>query len=203
MKWKLTPNEEDTHGEWARRPVIIPAGPSIMVIGPDGVGKTTVVEELSSRLGIPTFKFPSEQEVFRKGQRGQLLFDLGLAHFLQQTGYRFIADRGYPCEWVYSGVFRRDTDIDTLGLIDAKHAEIGTKILYLYSSVLPAEKDELVPDEFYWNVKEGYDRFARWTKCRIYPYDTAGSLHLTGDERKYHEFLAVAKLLKLISEENP
>lgn len=190
-------------GHWARRPLIIPSGPNIMVVGPDGVGKTTIVEELSERLGIPSFKFPSEQEVFRKGQRGQLLFDLGLAHFLQQTGLRYISDRGYPCEWVYAGVFDRETDVDTLRTIDQKHAEIGTKILYLYSSVLPEEKDELVPDEFYFKVKNGYDRFVCWTQCRVYQYDTAGSLHLTGDERRHHDFLATAKLLGMISEENP
>lgn len=202
----LSPDAEDFHrgagdDQWARRPIIIPAGPNILVVGPDGVGKTTIVEQLSERLGIPSFKFPSEQEVFKKGQRGQLLFDLGLAHFLKQTGLRFIADRGYPCEWVYAGVFERETDLDTLLAIDEVHASIGTKILYLYSSVLPSEQDELVPDEFYWKVKGGYDRFAEWTDCRIYPYDTAGSLHLSGDERKHHEFLATAKLLKLISED--
>lgn len=197
-------NDEDFHkGNWARRPIIIPAGPNIMVVGPDGVGKTTIVEELSTRLGIPSFKFPSEQEVFKKGQRGQLLFDLGLAYFLKQTELRFISDRGYPCEWVYSSIFGRETDVDTLGVIDRIHADMGTKILYLYSSVLPSEQDELVPDEFYFKVKDGYDRFAQWTQCRVYPYDTAGSLHLEGDARRHHEFLATARLLGMIAEEEP
>jgi hypothetical protein len=200
--WTMKFDEEDINGVWARRPLIIPAGPNILVVGPDGVGKTTIVEELSDRLGIPSFKFPSEQEVFKKGQRGQLLFDLGLAHFLKQTGLRFISDRGYPCEWVYSAVFGRESDVATLEAIDQTHASIGTKILYLYSSVLPEEKDELVPDEFYFRVKDGYDQFAKWTKCRVYPYDTAGSLHLDGDERRHYEFLATAKLLNMISEEN-
>lgn len=199
-------NDEDFHlnggGEqWARRPLIIPAGPNILVVGPDGAGKTTIVEEISTRLGIPSFKFPGEQEVFKRGQGGQLLFDLGLAHFLKQTGLRFISDRGYPCEWVYSGVFKRETDLDVLKMIDEVHASIGTKILYLYSSVLPEEKDELVPDEYYWTIKRAYDSFTGWTRCRVYQYDTAGSLHLSGDERRHYEFLRVGRLLGMIAEE--
>lgn len=204
-KWgELGPDSEDIHkGGWARRPIIIPAGPSIMVVGPDGVGKTTICEELSTRLGIPTFKFPKEADVFRHGAGSQLTFDLGLAYFMEQTGLRYISDRGYPCEWVYSGVFDRVTDHETLWAIDDVHARIGTKILYLYSSVLPEEKDELVPDEFYWKVKDGYDQFMKWTDCRVYSYDTAGSLHLKGDERRHHEFLNVARLLGMISDPDP
>lgn len=199
-------NDEDFHldgegGQWARRPIIIPAGPSILVVGPDGAGKTTIVEELSTRLGIPSFKFPAEAAVFKQGQQDQLLFDLGLVHFLTQTGLRFISDRAYPCEWVYAGVFGRETDTELLHTIDQLHASIGTKILYLYSSVVPEERDELVAPEYYWKVKEGYDRFMDWTDCRIYPWDTAKSLHLAGDERKHFEFLNVARLLGMISEE--
>ncbi len=165
--------------EWAKRPMIVPRGPSVLIVGPDGVGKTSIAGRLSEMTLVPTFKFPAEHEVFRMGQRSQLLFDLGLAHFLAQTGYRFISDRAYPCEWVYARVFGRETDQTLLSMIDDIHRDIKTKILYLYSSVQPVEPDELVPTERYWDVKRGYDEFCDWTDCEVWKYDTSRTMHMT------------------------
>lgn len=170
--------------EWAMKPRIMRAGPSILVVGPDGVGKTTVARRMSELTGIPTFKCPSEKRIFREGGRASLAFDYTLTHFLAQTRYRFISDRAYPCELVYSKVFGRETDWELLNRIDEAHANLGTKILYLYSSVLPTEPDELVPAERHWEVKSGYDYFRIWSDCMIYSYDTAQSLHLSGRERE-------------------
>lgn len=170
--------------EWAHKPRIIRRGPSILIVGPDGVGKTTVAKRMSELTGIPTFKCPSEKRIFREGGRSSLAFDYTLTHFLQQTGYRFISDRSYPCEFVYSRIFCRETDANLLGLIDERHANLGTKILYLHSSKLPEHEDDLVPADRYWDVKRGYDRFMEWTACSVVQYDTAQSLHLTGRVRE-------------------
>lgn len=167
---------DETGLEWELKPRIMSAGPSILVIGPDGVGKTTIVSGLVRRLGIPSFKFPSEKEIFRTGGRSSLVFDYGLTHFLKQTQYRFISDRGYPCEWVYSRVFARETDSELLSFIDTQHALLGTKILYLYSSVLPFEEDDIVPMERYWDVKNAYDDFLNYTECDVITIDTAEML---------------------------
>lgn len=182
----ITDTAPDGDGaEWAMKPRIMRAGPSILIVGPDGVGKTTVARRMSELTGIPTFKCPSEKRIFREGGRSSLSFDYTLTHFLAQTGYRFISDRAYPCEWVYSRVFGRETDAPLLEEIDVAHANLGTWILYLYASVQPTEPDELVPTERYWDVKRGYDDFAdRWTDCRVVRYDTSQSLHLSGRERE-------------------
>jgi hypothetical protein len=139
--------------------IVVPKGPSVIVIGPDGVGKTTVCARMSEMTGIPVWKCPSEKTIFRGGganpkfmEGGSLVFDFQLAYLLSQTGYRIISDRGYPCERVYAQVFGRKTDDALLTAIDQSHAEHGTRILYLYSSVLPAWEDDLVPSARYWDV---------------------------------------------------
>jgi GTPase SAR1 family protein len=146
---------------------------SVIVVGPDGVGKTTVVKELSRRLKIPSFKCPSEKEIFRTGGRSSLVFDYTLTHFLRQTGFSFVSDRGHPCEWVYSSVFGRETDMEMLSMIDTQHALLGTRVLYLYSSVLPFEEDDIVPSERYYDIRDAYDNFMGWTECNVTAMDTA------------------------------
>lgn len=184
--WDTAPDGDGV--EWALKPRIMRAGPSVLIVGPDGVGKTTVARRMSELTGIPTFKCPSEKRIFREGGRSSLAFDYTLTHFLEQTGFRFISDRGYPCEWVYSRVFGRETDTPLLEDIDIAHARLGTVILYLYASVQPSEPDELVPSEMYWPVKRGYDDFAEmWTDCTVVQYDTAQSLHLSGREREDYD----------------
>lgn len=150
--------------------------PSILVVGPDRVGKTTIVRHLSQILGVPSFKCPAEKAIFRDGGRSSLAFDYTLTHFLSQTGYRFISDRAYPCEWVYSKVFQRETDAVLLTKIDDMHAKLGTRILYLSSSVPPTESDDLVPAEKYEDVRMTYDDFCEWTAARVTAVDTAKML---------------------------
>lgn len=150
--------------------------PSVIVIGPDGVGKTTIVRRLSQMLGIPSFKCPSEKQIFRSGGKTSLTFDSTLVHFLEQTRFRFISDRGYPCEFSYSYVFGRETDIDLLRSIDTHHASLGTKILYLYSSILPFEEDDIVPMKRYSDIRNAYDNFVGWSECHVTAMDTAEML---------------------------
>lgn len=157
---------------WVNRPMIVPDGPSIIVEGPDRVGKTTVVQHISKMAHIPAFKCPSEKEIFKNGGAETLAFDLTLTHFLKQTNYRFVSDRGYPSERVYSRVFNRESADKMLSEIDYQHMQLGTKILYLYSSIEPTEKDDIVPDGMYHTIKREYDRFSTWTGCRVTAVDT-------------------------------
>lgn len=169
----------------------------MLVEGPDGVGKTTVTAGLAKCLGMETFKCPSESKIFRDGQDGALAFDFMLTKFLEQTGFRFVSDRSYVSEWVYANAFGRDTDWPTLEFIDAAHAELRSKVLYLYSSVQPAERDELVPPEKYWLVKSWYDRFCEWTTCDVVRYDTSITLDLPSSVRAAADVEACLKLLGL------
>jgi hypothetical protein len=181
-KTVITGTTRDGEGNlWALKPRIIPSGPCVLVVGPDRVGKTTLVQHMSSITKVPAFKCPSEKKIFKEGGRSSLAFDYTLTHFIQQTGYRFISDRAYPCEWTYSMVFERETDMDLLLLIDKAHANMGTKILYVYSSEPPKEEDDLVPSEKYWDVKNMYDRFCQWTDCEVVKVDTAKMLHAFQD----------------------
>lgn len=148
-------------------------GPSLLVVGPDRVGKTTLVRQLSRLTGVPTFKCPSEKQIFKEGGRSSLAFDYTLTHFIQQTGYRFISDRAYPCEWVYSQVFDRETDLELLRKIDQAHANLGTIILLVHSSVPPEEEDDLVAKEDYQKIYQKYGSFLGWTDCRVETVDTA------------------------------
>lgn len=177
MKTIITKTAPDGDGvQWALKPRIIPGGPSVLVVGPDRVGKTTLVQNMSKITSIPTFKCPSEKKIFYDGGRLSLSFDYMLTHFIEQTGYRFISDRAYPCEWVYSSIFDRETDMDMLLFIDEMHEKLGTKILYVYSSVIPAEEDDIVPSEKYWDVVAGYENFSSWTGCSVTVIDTASML---------------------------
>lgn len=153
-----------------------PSGPSIIVVGPDRVGKTTTVKNLAKLTGLPTFKAPAEKKIFKEGGRQSLAFDYTLTHFLSQTGTRFISDRGYPCEWVYAGVFDRDTDWDLLDSIDVQHGNLGTVIVYLWSSIVPTEEDDIVPKDMYWQVVDRYDEFCQRTTCRLVSYDCCDML---------------------------
>lgn len=182
MKTVITGTTKDGEGNvWALKPRIIPAGPSIFVIGPDRVGKTTLVQNMADITKIPTFKCPNEKEIFAVGGRSSLTFDYTLTKFIEQTGYRFISDRAYPCELVYSSVFDRETDYDLLIAIDEMHAKLGTKILYVYSSVIPTEEDDIVPSEKYWDVVAGYEYFKTWTDCTVTTIDTASMLQAYTD----------------------
>jgi hypothetical protein len=156
-------------------------GPSLLVVGPDRVGKTTLVRHLSRLTGIPSFKCPSEKQIFKDGGRSSLAFDYTLTHFMHQTGYRFISDRAYPCEWVYSRVFKRETDDRLLEMIDAAHANLNTKILYVHSMEEPQEEDDLVPKEMYWDVSLQYQSFAGWTGCDVTTVDTSRMLQAYRD----------------------
>lgn len=182
MKTIIHGTYTDGEGEvWAKKPRIIPEGPSLIVIGPDRVGKTTLVKHLSDLSGVPAFKCPSEKQIFKDGGRSSLVFDYSLTHFLSQTKYRFISDRGYPCEWVYSKVFNRDTDGQLLEMIDQAHAKLDTKILYVHSMEPPTEEDDLVPSDRYWDVSLGYQSFCMWTGCDVVQVDTSRMLQAYRD----------------------
>jgi GTPase SAR1 family protein len=191
MKTIIRDAAPDENGElWELKPRIISAGPSVLVIGPDRVGKTTLVGHISRKTGIPSFKCPAEKQIFKSGGRSSLAFDYTLTHFLAQTKYRFISDRAYPCEWVYSQVFDRGTDMELLRLIDDAHANMGTKILLVQSSVVPEEEDDLVSKEDYGRVWQQYGMFRNWTNCEVVAIDTVQMLRAYRDGGDISEYVA-------------
>ena len=147
----------------------------VMLVGVDMCGKTQIGQELSTRLGIPYFKPSDEKHTFVSNQ-SKFLFDLKYADtrmvdFLQQTGHSVIFDRGYPCEWVYSQVYNRETNIDALKYIDNVHSQMGTKIIVTYRSSylnITDDLDQTLKGDKLKKIEDLYRDFSKWTRCKIH-----------------------------------
>ena len=125
----------------------------IFMVGPDMSGKTQIAKELSRRIGVPYFKASSEHASFLSKDAKNDLFIDQLRHadprvydLLKQTGHSVIFDRGFPCEWVYSHVFIRETDQPFLLHMDKQWASLGAKIIFCHRSSYKGIIDDLDPN---------------------------------------------------------
>lgn len=145
----------------------------IVMEGPDRCGKTNIGNALAANLDIPYFKMTTEYENWRKkdGFINALRFDQTyIGQFLKQTKHSCIIDRNYASEFVYSAVFKRDTDAKVLLEVDRLFASFGTTyVLCLRRDYSKAEEDELVPKEKLIELDQRYKEFAMWTLCRVVP----------------------------------
>lgn len=151
----------------------------IILAGCDMTGKTQIAHELARRLNIPYFKASSEHEAFltsRNESRSELFLnqlryaDPRMLDFLKQTGHSVVKDRAFPCEYVYSGVFKRMTDYQMLCHIDEQYAKLGTKIVVTSRSSYEGIVDDLDPtldSKILQKIDYGYIEFMSWTKCDI------------------------------------
>lgn len=156
----------------------------IFCCGPDMCGKTQIAKELSRRLNIPYFKAKSEHSSAISDSHIRSSLDYGFANqkFLQQLliadprtldlftqcGYSIIADRNYPCEWVYSKAFCRPTDPIALDFLDESYAKLGAKIIIAYRSSYKGLTDDLDPridSQKLVKLDALYREFANWTQC--------------------------------------
>jgi hypothetical protein len=143
--------------------------------GPDRCGKSNIIAELSLRLHIPVFKASNEHENFLSRQDrfiNELRYaDPRMHDLLHQTGLSVLVDRAYPCEWVYSQFFKRETDWLMLRTMDEKYAKLGTKIVICTRKSFAGIKDDLNPklDEVaLQKLSDLYADFVKWTKCKTY-----------------------------------
>ena len=144
----------------------------IIFDSPDGTGKTNIAKSLSGVLGIPYFKMNTEHDNWRAGRfKDALEFDQPyLLQFLKQTGHSAIIDRAYPAEWVYSRIYRRETNDELLRELDYGFSRLGTNIVIpLRNSYAGSRKDELVRGEVLPLLHEGYINFSAWTVCHAIP----------------------------------
>lgn len=144
----------------------------IFLCGPDMCGKTQIAKRLSDELCVPYFKASSEHSVYLDNKTqfvNQLRYaDPRVADLLQQTGHSVIFDRGYPCEWVYSSVFKRQTDLEALRLLDEAYAAMNALIVICVRSTYDNIVDDLDPNidsQKLEEISSAYMRFATWTKC--------------------------------------
>lgn len=105
----------------------------IIVTGPDRCGKTNIINELSARTRIPTFKAKVQREFFVGDRSNFLPFlkygETTILDLVEQTSQSVIFDRLWPCEWVYSRCFGRQTDDEIVRKLDERYADLGALIV--------------------------------------------------------------------------
>ena len=150
----------------------------IIVVGPDMCGKTEIAKELARRLSVPYFKATSEHTSFlssRVSKNDQFLNQLRFADprvldILRQTGHSVVFDRGFPCEYAYSVVMNRETDIVMLRHLDEAYARLGAVVVFCRRSSYEGITDDLDPtigQELLDKLDAAYEGFSGWTKCKL------------------------------------
>lgn len=149
----------------------------LFFVGPDMCGKTQIAQELAKVTGVPYFKASSEHDSFlssRASKREAFLNQLRYADprvfdVLKQTGYGLIFDRGFPCEFAYSTVFKRDTDMNMLVHMDEMWASIDARIIFCSRSSYAGIEDDLdtsIKEETLQRIHLAYEGFFMWSKCK-------------------------------------
>lgn len=139
----------------------------IIFSGPDRCGKTNIAQGLAADLHVPYYK-KQEDELWRKGQFLEALRfgETEKLELVRQARLDVIMDRGYPCEWAYSQVFIRDTDMALLERIDREYARLGAYIIIpLRHDYDAAQPDSLVSVEKNKELHAVYQEFMKWTRC--------------------------------------
>lgn len=118
----------------------------IIIVGPDGCGKTEIAKEFYRRTCVPYYKARGEKTNFRTGGN-QFLNELLYAEprqldWIEQLDLSFVMDRGYPCEFVYASVFNRETNIDAIMWADKQYARLDTRIILCTRSVYKKYDDD-------------------------------------------------------------
>jgi hypothetical protein len=152
----------------------------VMVCGPDMCGKTQIAKELAKVTGIPYFKASSEHDAYLSSKvskrelfLNQLRYaDPRVVDLLKQTGQSVVFDRGFPCEYVYSQVMNRETDLKMLKHLDEAWAALGAKVVVCYRTSYGGIVDDLDPnitEKTLLDLAATYFDFAgRFTKCRFH-----------------------------------
>ena len=147
----------------------------IVFVGPDKCGKTEIAHELSQQLGIPTFKASTEKGKFRDEEDFILEMqyaDPRMVDILKQTGYSIILDRAWPCEWVYSTAFNRETDGDAIFKSDNGFANLGAKVVVCYrtsyNGLVDEDAQDRLTEDMLGKLEQLYRSFAQMSACEIY-----------------------------------
>lgn len=145
----------------------------VFVVGPDMCGKTEISKAISDAMSIPRFKASSEHDTYLNHQDRFLqqlrIIEPRMLDFLKQTGHSVVFDRGYPCEFAYSQVLNRETDMKMLNVVDAAMAEMNAHIVVCRRSNYKGIVDDIDPttkEERLQQLDNAYVDFSRWTKCR-------------------------------------
>jgi len=146
----------------------------VILCGPDRCGKTNIIEELSRRTGIPTFKAKAQREFFVGDRKNFLPFlrfgETTILDMVEQTGQSVLFDRLWPCEWVYSRCFGRETDDIVVRKLDERYSALDALVVVCHRSSYEGIVDDDDP-----SVKQAtlekldglYRSFAEQAKVRV------------------------------------
>lgn len=140
----------------------------IIMEGPDGCGKTNIGKALAEELGYYYFKVDSEKHNWRAGKFKEALeFDQTyIAQFLTQVPVDVVIDRAFPSEFVYSAVFKRETNPMVLKKVDEMFGDMDAVVIILLRHDYSGVKDDLVPTSDLQKIHHLYWAFYAETNCR-------------------------------------
>jgi len=149
----------------------------VFFVGPDMCGKTQIAQAVAKQVGVPYFKASSEHDSYlsskvskREAFLNQMRYaDPRVFDILKQTHYSMIFDRGYPCEYAYSAVMGRETDMTMLLHMDEMWSTINAKIVFCNRSSYDGIVDDLdssIQSPTLAKLHEVYEEFLMWTKCK-------------------------------------
>jgi thymidylate kinase len=100
----------------------------IFIEGPDGSGKTELVNRLNRGGYGPIVRLPKSQEFFKKGniEEASWIFNNTIGQLISKCN--FIVDRGYFSSLVYSKIYKRKTDLSYIWDI---HKKLKPIIIFL------------------------------------------------------------------------
>lgn len=145
----------------------------VFVCGPDRTGKTEITKALSSFLGLPRYKASTEHNGFLSNQE-RFLNDIRYScparlDLLKQLDSGVVYDRGYPCEWVYSRFFKRQSDDSAIAWLDSQYAHLGAVIVVTsrrsFKGIVDDLNDQICEPELN-ELAQLYDQFLAMTSCR-------------------------------------
>lgn len=150
----------------------------LFFVGPDMCGKTQIAQEVAKVTGVPYFKATSEHTSFlssRVSKNDQFLNQLRFADprvydLLRQTKHSVVFDRGFPCEYVYSRVLGRETDMVMIKHMDEAWASLDARIIFCHRSKYDGIVDDLDPTINASALNElhvTYLDFLEFTKCKV------------------------------------
>lgn len=145
----------------------------VILEGADMVGKTHIAAELSKQLNIPVVKVKRVERWFDP------FIDLvyggeTMVQMVEQTGYNFIFDRGYPSEYAYSRTYERPTSHDKILSMDARFAKMGALIVvcYKHPSAYQPDDQALIDVSKYDTILKWFREFKKFSKCKVLMLDT-------------------------------
>lgn len=145
----------------------------VILVGPDMVGKTNILAELSRRTNIPVFKAKVQREFFIGDRKGFLPFlrygETTILDMVEQLGTSVLFDRLWPCEWVYSRCFGRETDDAVVAKLDERYAALNALVVVCHRSSyegIEDDDDASVKQDTLEKLDALYHDFAKQAKVR-------------------------------------